>query len=466
MKAKRILTVMLGFLWMAVCSSPATAAFDSGSTGADGAFNPTASTELQIPESGVFNFTTVNIPSGVTITFKKNSQNTPVTILATGDVTIVGKLYVSGSPGNGPAAGFGGPGGLDGGFGGTQSGDGGKGLGPGGGNPGLSRDCWYYRRGFGGGGGGFNGGGANGNGDCSVTATGGPGYSNDRIIPLIGGSGGGGGGGGGSFMGGGGGGSGGAILIASSGTVNITGELRADGGTGGLVTATSCCSGSGGGGSGGAIRIIANRISGNGTISASYANGGGAPGNVYGGGNSAWGRIRLETYDLQRTAGTSPGYSFGYPGTVTTTNLPTLKVTSIGGITVPTTPTGSYATPDIALPVTATNPVTVGIEASYIPTNATVTVTVVPQFGVPATATATLTGALESSTGSVNVTLSSTYPSIITLTSTFTVQTASNEAPLYAEGEKVVKMRVASVMGGKSTVTYITESGREVEARL
>src|SRR3989338_7792461 len=117
--------------------------FNSGSTGADGAFNPTADTELQLPADGVFNFTTVNIPAGVTVTFKKNASNTPVYILATGDVAIAGAIKVDGgstssSIGNNP--GSGGPGGFDGGWGGVaglSDGAGGKGLGSGGGGGGI-----------------------------------------------------------------------------------------------------------------------------------------------------------------------------------------------------------------------------------------------------------------------------------------------------------------------------------------
>ena len=111
------------------------AIFMSGSTGADGVFNPVTNTELQLPANGIFNFTTVNIPSGVTVTFKKNAANTPVYILTTGDVTIAGAINVSGgstssSTGRTPANG--GPGGYDGGYGGIlgqSGGAGGKGLG-------------------------------------------------------------------------------------------------------------------------------------------------------------------------------------------------------------------------------------------------------------------------------------------------------------------------------------------------
>jgi len=60
---------------MVLLSSSAFAgSFVSGSTGVDGAFNPTTNTELQMPANGIFNFTTVNIPAGVTVTFKKMMQ--------------------------------------------------------------------------------------------------------------------------------------------------------------------------------------------------------------------------------------------------------------------------------------------------------------------------------------------------------------------------------------------------------
>jgi hypothetical protein len=115
--------------------------FSSGSTGADGAFAPTTSQSVQLPASGVFNFTTVTIPTSVTITFIRNARNTPVTILASGDVNISGQINVSGTGGNGVFPGQGGPGGFDGGpagsgFTGNLSGLTGNGPGAGGGGGG------------------------------------------------------------------------------------------------------------------------------------------------------------------------------------------------------------------------------------------------------------------------------------------------------------------------------------------
>ena len=123
-------------------------AYDSGSTEVDGSFTPVVDTELTMPADGVFNFTNVDIPTGVTVTFAKNAANTPVILLASGNVNIAGTISVAGgsaadvgSAGDGNSGddgipGIGGPGGFDGGQPGIP-GDvlGSTGLGPGGGSP-------------------------------------------------------------------------------------------------------------------------------------------------------------------------------------------------------------------------------------------------------------------------------------------------------------------------------------------
>jgi hypothetical protein len=88
-----------GVTWLLGLGTASAQTFTSGSTGADGAFSPTANTTVTLPASGVFNYTTVNIPAGVTVKFTKNATNTPVTILATGNVTIVGTIDIRGSSG-------------------------------------------------------------------------------------------------------------------------------------------------------------------------------------------------------------------------------------------------------------------------------------------------------------------------------------------------------------------------------
>ena len=150
---------------MLAAVSPWTWAFSSGSTGVDGALTPTVNTEVVLPPSGILNYSSINIPAGVTVTFKRNATNTPVVLLVSGNATISGILNLrgsnaaaSGTAGDGVLAddgtpGIGGPGGYGGGRAGRASGApnaperaGGKGLGPGGGGPGLfcSYSDWGY----------------------------------------------------------------------------------------------------------------------------------------------------------------------------------------------------------------------------------------------------------------------------------------------------------------------------------
>ena len=194
------------------------------------------------------------------------------------------------------------------------------------------------------------------------------------------------------------------------------------------------------------------------------ATGGGA--GSYSGGGGA-GRIRLEANTLQRTANTNPSYTFAvYPAAVFPSVMPTLKITKIGGTTVPSSPTGAYATPDVILPSNATNPVDIVVEATNIPTGTTVTITCVPEVGASKTATATLSGTQSLSTGSAQITISSGSANVLMATATFTFEVAANQMPIYADGEKVVKMKIASMFGGTSFITYITETGREIRANI
>jgi hypothetical protein len=435
--------------------------FSSGSTGALGALNPSTNTVVQLPADGILNYTTVNIPTGVTVTFQKNAANTPVSLLATGDVTIAGTISVNGIDGNTMWPGTGGPGGFDGGIGGNVSLPGGMGFGPGAGNPGaVSTNTTSYPGGSGGGGAGFGTAGGNGssNGTYAIGGTGGGTYGNVKIVPMLGGSSGGGGAGAtGSLThrGGAGGGGAGSILIASSGTITISGSITANGGKGGNSSGTY--GGSGGGGSGGAIKLMANTISGEGTILVNGAVAG--TGSSYPGGAGGNGMIRFEANTVTRAANTTPPYTYDYPGTVFVANVPTLAITSIGGLNVPAGPTGRYGSPDVTLPSTTTNPVTVNIAATSIPTGTTVTVTAAPEYGASTSGTGTLSGTNASSTTSVSVTLSITYQSILTASAVFTLQTA-----MYWEDEKIEKVRVAATMGGESQTVYITESGKEIKS--
>ena len=457
--------------------------FNSGSTGADGAFSPTVNTQLQLPESGVFNFTTVNIPTGVTVTFKKNTTNTPVVFLASGNVTIAGTLSVAGGNatpvgaagdgnlGDDGLPGVGGAGGFAGGNGGQTGANkrGGTGLGPGGGDGGYATNSSYPS--WGGGGAGFSAAGSNNYGlqqGYNSTSHGNTGgiagvaYGSNLLLPLIGGSGGGGGSGGTAFGGSGGGGGGGAILIASSGTVSVTGTIYAYGGDSGAA-AGAASGGTGGSGSGGGIRIVATTIAGNGTIHALAGNvQSSAVSSRQNGGKGADGRIRLEAETITRTAATTPAYTTGAPGAVFIAGLPTLTISSVAGVAAPASPTGIA---DIVLPANTPNPVTVVFNTTGVPVGNTIKLTITPANEAPSSVVSpALSGTTESATASVTVTLPS-GPSVMSATTTYTIVAALGDLmSTYAQGERVEKIMLAAVLGGQTKATLITVSGKEFAA--
>ncbi len=460
---KQIMVILL--LMLSIFPSAALAAFVSGSTGADGAFAPSFNTVLQIPESGVFNFTTVTIPANIVVTFPINVRNPPVTILATGDVTINGTINLNGGDASNSVPGAGGPGGFDGAQGGLAYQSGKNGGGPGGGRGGAARTNASFGGGNGGGAGYFLAGGTG--GTTEVSAPGGSGgivYGNEKIFPAIGGSGGGGGGGTTLYGSGDGGGGGGSLVVASSGAIAINGIIVADGGKGSSpVVGCANCGGGGGGGSGGSIRLLANTISGNGTLSAVGGTGGRGY-NFYGGTGSV-GRIRIEAATLLRTGTTTPPPSLGYPYAVEPTDMPSLKITAVGGVSVTGVPRGTFGDPDVILPFNIKNPVTVTVSAVNIPVGQTVTVTALPASGAGTFAAGTLSGTDTASTANIPLNITAAYPSLITATVTYELA-AMNIKDFYIAGEKVERVRVAASLGGKSSVTYITVSGREIPALL
>lgn len=233
---------------LAVSPAPLYAQIDF-SSGSDESFGPINVTEgtvtLNPPADGIFNATTITVAQGATLTFTRNALNTPIFLLATGNIEIAGTIDVSGQNGTSspPAGGQGAQGGFDGGGPGIGGDPPGDGLGPGGGGAGTTSGSTSVLAGFGG------------YGTASphgFTKDGQP-YGGPLLVPLVGGS------GGGGMPGIGGGAGGGAILLASDTRVNITGTIRAVGGIGDFATGF-------GHGSGGAVRIVAPVVSGNGLV--------------------------------------------------------------------------------------------------------------------------------------------------------------------------------------------------------
>jgi len=331
-----------------LCIASDCIAYDFGSDGSDGAFEPTSS--MVLPE-GTYEYTTITIPDGVVIT----TDGTGVLeMYAQGSIVIDGTIDVSGGAGGagGMADGLGGG---EGGSTGTATdgrvavpgscwggGRGGRGSpgGPGGGTCGDGGSLGGGEGaggGSGGGGGGQAGGAGGGNsfgvggsgpgssgatvesgggqpgipsysglpgdafGCCDLNGGGGGSIGMAAVLDLAmattytTGSGGGGGsgirGGTGNMSAGGGGGGGGAIRITSltSMTLGPTGSILALGGAGGASQASG---GGGGGGSGGAIYLAAPTMDLRGEVDASNGAGGSGSGR---GGAGGLGRIRLST---------------------------------------------------------------------------------------------------------------------------------------------------------------------------
>ncbi|MDR1995565.1 hypothetical protein [Azonexus sp.] len=485
----------------------AHAAFDSGSTGEDLAFNPIVNTEVQLPPSGILNYTTVNIPAGVTVTFKKNAANTPVHILASGDVTIAGWIDIRGGDakdvgtsgdgalGDDGIPGVGGPGGYAGGRGGSDDASqrvevirGGAGLGPGGGKGGVegadgcANGRYYKYIGIGGAHV------AEAYSNRSVYSNCNPAtfqsnsvpYGSPLLQPLIGGSGGGGGRGGTNYAGSGGGGGGGAILIASSGTIRLTGGttggINARGGDSGDVAGTGI-GGRGAGGSGGGIRLVATAITGNGSLlteggcsrlngssrqSCGYAGDSSyAPNSAYAQHGGSPGRVRLEADSVTYSGTSAPAYTVGVPGPVFIASAPAIRIASIAGQLVPASLTGSA---DVVLPATTTGPVEIVFETINVPLGNMVTLRLVPAYGNPTEVLSpAITGTAASGTTSVMATLPQ-GPSMLQAMTTYTVTLAMGEAlSQYAQNERVEKVRLTVAMGATPTARLITVSGKEYD---
>ncbi len=356
--------VMLGMVsWL---TASGWAQVNSGSNGSDGQLNVTNSTTINMADhpNGIYQYTSVNIANGATVTFIPNANNTPVVWLVQSNVIINGSVDVSGQYQSSGSGGLGGPGGYRGGNGGAT---GSSGQGPGGG----------YASAVGGGNASF---GTLGYTTACFPPPPGvtpPTYGNNFLVPLLGGSGGGGATNyypGGSGVGGGGG--AGAILVAASGTIQLVGSILAKGGTGWFDGYNFYATG---GGSGGSVRLIASAIAGNGSVNAT----GGMGGFPCSSGNAGQGRVRLDTY-ANSFGGTINGtFTQGYQPII----IPTpgqgaqLTVTSVGGVPVSASPTGQVFTPDAVISSQQANPIPIVVQCSNIALNTLITVIVTPVTG-------------------------------------------------------------------------------------
>ncbi len=177
------------------------------------------------------------------------------------------------------------------------------------------------------------------------------------------------------------------------------------------------------------------------------------------------GRVRIEGNTLNITSSNLPPNvaTFAKPGLVNVSPVPALSFASVGGVPLSSAPGGSFDSPDVTLPSSTTNPVTVNLAASNIPVGTIVKVTVTPRNGSSSSYNSSvLSGTDSSSTATASVSLSNTMSNVLRAEATFAVQTASNLFPVFVEGDEVKSVRVASVLGESSSIYLVTESGREI----
>ena len=244
----------------------------------------------------------------------------------------------------------------------------------------------------------------------------------------------------------------------------MNGEILVTGGNGAPIVQVTSGIGGSGGGSGGAVRIIASTLVGTGNIDFS----GGAKGEGTGsfsvssdGGVGGNGRARLEADVFNFTGTSTPNaISASAPLPVFAANLPTIRIDTVAGLTVPSIPVGEN---DVVLPTSTANPATVTFIASNVPLGSTVELTVTPSSGgsVTTVTSSILSGTEASSTASVDVSLPA-GASTLQASVSFAVTTAS-AFEMFTNGEMVALVKVTNVLGtGQSSIQLTTQSGRVI----
>ncbi len=472
--------VALAIAYLLIFVQPARAEIDVGSDGSDGAFNPASNFSFNLTQAAslcncdnidqgndgnflddpcrwdcpspvpgkgvydaeqwavVFKWSSVNIPTGVTVTFPTNHYSrAPVVWLSQGNVQINGTVDVRGRAGSpsvlNPEPG---PGGF-------------RGAAPGGGpvfnppafGPGGGCSCSH--------------------GTYSPLGGGNPAlaYGNDGIIPLIGGSGGGSCGSNTSSGAG-----GGAILVASNTTIFVNGNIFAYGDSGGT------------GGSGGAIRLVADYVAGNGSLNASRN------------GNGSLGRIRVEAMEVDLAFPGIPEFVEDLPTFIfPPSNAPKLRATMLGGQPVPDDPASKIGDPDeVDVHLATSGPVTRNIEAENVPPGTVVSVRKIRTGGTgandgvnncPTVVQSTLVDAGGGLlTATANLTFAAGY-SVVIMRASFTPTALFEQRPQDTfrrnsrdrqgalktlNDERIVRTEISGSLNGTQQVVYVTDKGRRI----
>ena len=239
-------------------------------------------------------------------------------------------------------------------------------------------------------------------------------------------------------------------VIASSGNIIFS--------QGSVINAEGSCTQGESCGSGGAIRLVANTISGNTSLNVRSFNFFALVGSP--------GYLRVEAYNLSNFTPQheTPFISYALPNPVTLPNSPIMNIVSVGGVNSPATPKGSfYQQPDIVVPTTMSNPVTVNLQATNLPVGTVLQVTLTNELGERTTVNSTpLAGTQTSSTATASVTLPTSGIAVISASATLNLLIAYDK-PIYIDGERIDKMEIAAAFGGPSDVTYISATGKRLK---
>jgi hypothetical protein len=234
--------------------------------------------------------------------------------------------------------------------------------------------------------------------------------------------------------------------------------IRANGAAGGVFAleplSNSDWSAEGGAGSGGGIRIVASRLAIAGSLLAT-----GALECLYA--RSGSGRIRLEADVFGPLAPTSPQFTASVPGPLFPVGQLALRFSSIAGIPVPASPTGSN---DVTVPTATANPVTLALATSGVPVGSILKVSIIPQFGAPISVNSPPTvGSLDNATTSVSVAIPTGH-SVLSAQISYTVVAAAGDAlSRFAQGERVEKVTLTSALGQAAKATLHTATGRQFD---
>ena len=161
-----------------------------------------------------------------------------------------------------------------------------------------------------------------------------------------------------------------------------------------------------------------------------------------------------------------PLYTFSTPRPIFFANIPTIRISSVGGIAVSANPSGHR---DVILPGITSNPVNVEFETVGVPLGTLIELKVAPDFQDAQTLTSSaVTGSTTLGSANVDVDFENGN-SVLTAQATFTINasnsgssTSSFETPdysRYAQGQPVEKIMVSLDEQGRSVTTFITFSG-------